>query len=107
MRSPWAAPSNGSQAGLMNSKRPRMERLKMGQEPKKAVEIARLRAWLECIERTTDEEIAVRFRTSSYKTEEQMAGKSVVYTMLSVPRNMARRALAGDPYILDKKQKRR
>jgi hypothetical protein len=65
-----------------------------------ASEIERLRAWLESIHDITDEEIAVRFRTSSQKTEEQMAGKSVVYTMLSIPRNIAKRALNGDPYIL-------
>lgn len=57
----------------------------------------RLRGWLETIERVTDEEIGARFRTSSHKTEEQMAGKSQVYTMLSVPRNLARAALRGDP----------
>lgn len=63
------------------------------------VEIERLRTWLEAIERITDEEIGVRFRTSSHKTEEQMAGKSVIYTMLSVPRNLARAALRGDAYL--------
>lgn len=58
-------------------------------------EIAKLRAALEAIESLMDEEIAVRFRTSSHKTEEQMAGKSVIYDLLVVPRNIARAALQG------------
>lgn len=62
-------------------------------------EVERLRQWLACIERLTDEEIGARFRTSSNKSEEQMAGKSVVYTMLSIPRNLARGALSGKEYI--------
>lgn len=62
-------------------------------------ETERLRAWLECIERTTDEEIKARVPPHHSKTEEEMAGKSVIYTLLSVPRSMARRALAGDSYL--------
>lgn len=63
-----------------------------------ADEIERLRAWIGAIERITDEEIGVRFRTSSHKTEEQMAGKSAVYAMLLIPRNLSRAALRGDAF---------
>jgi len=62
-------------------------------------EIQRLRDWLECIERLMDEEIGARFRTSSYKTEEQMGKNSTIYHLLCVPRNLARAALRGDDYI--------
>jgi hypothetical protein len=64
-------------------------------------EVARLRAQneamlaaLKAIFYLTDGEIAVRFRTSTDKTEQEMAGQSVIYAMLCVPRNMARTAIA-------------
>lgn len=57
------------------------------------VEIKRLRAALEAIASMTDEEIGVRFRISGHKTEAQIAGKSVIYSILSSCRNMARAGL--------------
>lgn len=67
---------------------------------KAEAEIERLREWLGCIERLTDDEIGARFRTSSHKSEREMAKGSVIYTMLQMPRDLARRALAGDPFVL-------
>jgi hypothetical protein len=48
---------------------------------------------LGAIESACDEEICTRFGTSSHKTEEQIAGRSVIYSLLVVPRNIARAAL--------------
>jgi hypothetical protein len=56
-------------------------------------DLARTTEALEAIFNLTDGEIEVRFRTSSTKTEEQMGRNSTIYSLLSLPRNMARDAL--------------
>jgi len=48
---------------------------------------------LDAIHDLLDGEIAVRFRQSSSQSESEQAGKSRVYSLLVVPRNMARAAL--------------
>lgn len=52
-----------------------------------------LRETLEAIEGVLSDEIAARFKGSS-KSEEQIGRGSVIYSLLSVPRNMARNGLA-------------
>jgi hypothetical protein len=52
-----------------------------------------LREALQAIEGLLSEELAARFGHHS-KSEEEVAGKSVIYSLLAVPRNMARAALA-------------
>jgi len=59
-------------------------------------EIGRLRTALKAIHDATDDEIAVRFRTGN-KSEAEMGRNSRIYSMLVVPRNMARNALAAVP----------
>jgi hypothetical protein len=51
-------------------------------------------AALEAIHAACDEEIKTRFRTSSHKTEEELGRNSAVYSLLVIPRNIARQALA-------------
>lgn len=60
-----------------------------------AAEIERLREALVGIEKLLSDEITVRFGTSSHLTQAECAGKSVIYSLLVVPRNMARQALRG------------
>lgn len=57
-------------------------------------DVDRLRAALEAIENLLTEEIKVRFGTSDHFTEAEVAGDSVIYSLLVVPRNIARKALA-------------
>ncbi len=70
-------------------------------------EARRLRSWMEAIHSMLDGEIATRFRTSSHLTEEEVGRNSRVYHLLSVPRNMARTALAGEPFLKPSPKKTR
>lgn len=63
-------------------------------------EAERLGGYMGAIFSMLDDEIAVRFRTSSHRTEEELGKNSSVYHLLSVPRNMARSALDGKPFLL-------
>ncbi len=74
------------------------KRMAEGVEHWKA-EAERLQDWLRCIHDILDEEIGLRFRTSSHRTEEEVGKNSKVYALLSPFRNMARTALKGEPYI--------
>lgn len=75
--------------------------LAIGRElERKDAEINRLRNWLECIEQTTNDEIIARFGGHWSKTADQLGQRSKVYSLLQMPRDMARRALNGDPYVL-------
>lgn len=53
----------------------------------------RLREALHTIAVTCDEEIKRRYRTSSHMSEAEVAGNSPIYSMLALPRNIARAAL--------------
>lgn len=44
---------------------------------------------LRAIHTAMDDEIKVRFRRHPSKTEEQLAGKSVIYSILAIPRNIS------------------
>lgn len=53
----------------------------------------RFREALGIIERLCTDEIRARFGNHHSKTEEELAGKSKVYSLLVIPRNIARSAL--------------
>lgn len=56
-------------------------------------EIERLRAALEAIESTCADEINARFGGHPSRSADEVGAKSAVYSLLVVPRNMARNAL--------------
>lgn len=87
LRNLWRGPKM-TEPGTVAWERARAERAE--------AEAERLRAALETIEAITDDEIGVRFRMSNHKSEEEMAGKSTIYHLLSIPRNMARAALKAE-----------
>ena len=61
----------------------------------KDAEIARLRGGLEAISDLLDGEIKIRWRDGqSNMNESEAAGNSTLYSLLSVPRNIARAALS-------------
>ncbi len=70
-------------------------------------EAERLSGYMGAIFSLLDDEIAVRFRTSSHRTEEELGKNSSIYHLLSVPRNMARSALDGKPFLLPSPQPKR
>lgn len=64
-------------------------------EPPPAVDAEKMRRALMAIEDLCDGEIKARFASDS-KTEQEVAGNSRIYTLLSLPRDIARNALKND-----------
>ena len=65
----------------------------MKAKPISQTDARRYKAALEALDALLTDEINVRFGTSSYMPPEMVAGKSRIYSLLSVPRNIARLAL--------------
>lgn len=70
---------------------------KGAERPIRQSEARRYKRALEALDGILTDEINVRFGTSSHMTPEQVAGKSRVYSLLVVPRDIARKALLPPP----------